>query len=376
MKLKHLCILLMTAMLACMLPSCSSKADSPAQDETVMLRLRIKLQRPEGAPSRATGDEYEGDKQPVSDDERMSTVRIIIVDQDGYVEHNTVWDLTARPDIIATGEDFPVKANETKTIVIVANEDGANVTVTRGAVRETLPAAGFLGSLSASAGSKVDMDQLKGATLETAYNAGAAEGQLRLPLVSSAIHSYYIGSAPNTTATFTVSRAAVKYEFRFTNADTKNTYTVKSVSINNVAEREYLFHDADFTDETQYFWNSYTTPDTGGKEMSWDSGVTVAPGGQGTVGPIYLPEGHVSTNAAPYCVAFTLVNENGTERRSEWLPLNWSIPQQPDVTSLMTDLPRNTFVIVNVNILTPADIWVNYTVCPWQEFDIDIPDFN
>ena len=56
--------------------------------------------------------------------------------------------------------------------------------------------------------------------------------------------------------------------------------------------------------------------------------------------------------------------------------LNWSIPQTPEQTEPMTDLPRNTHVIVNVKLLPDKPFLINYTICPWNEKTIDIPAFN
>lgn len=43
----------------------------------------------------------------------------------------------------------------------------------------------------------------------------------------------------------------------------------------------------------------------------------------------------------------------------------------------MTDLPRNTHVVINITLnLEYSDFKINYTVCPWQTEEIDIPDFD
>ena len=75
----------------------------------------------------------------------------------------------------------------------------------------------------------------------------------------------------------------------------------------------------------------------------------------------------------PYRIAFTF-----DERNSGWLPLKWSVPQTPETTELMTDLPRNTHVIVNVTLMpeVPVQFTIDYTICPWTEHEINIPEFN
>lgn len=340
--------------------------------QTAVLTLRINLNNPDMASvahSRATGDEYEPDKLPASNGEKMHTVRIIIADADGFVEHNTLWDLTTAPDIVATGQDFEVKSNELKTIILIANEDGTMVNdpVTGNAIS----AGTYFRTFDASIGVRINESELESLIFTAADNADQATNTtLRLPLTMSAIHHYFIGNdSEHYNATFTIHRAAVKYTYRIKNNDSK-PHTVTSIGINNVASRQYFFPQATFTDDTQMFWDSYNTPDTSGREVFFDTATELAPGDETELGPFYLPEGHVTTAGNEYATAFVFDDVS-----TGWNIINWSTPQTPSQTAPMNDLPRNTHVIVNVNLRT-SDITINYTVCPWVTNNIIIPPFN
>ena len=87
-----------------------------------MLVLRVNLAG--GTMSRA----QEADKAAANDGEKINTLRVIILDGDKRVEHNSLWTLDS-PDIQKTGMRFKVKANDTKTIVLVANEAGTVIDV-------------------------------------------------------------------------------------------------------------------------------------------------------------------------------------------------------------------------------------------------------
>lgn len=368
----HILLLCMAAILTAVTAGCAhsgSADDGPVSDEPVTLRLHIKLDTRGGdiAGSRATGDEYEPDKLPLDDRERMHTVRVIILDNTNVVEHNTFIDLTARPGTEAETVALLVKSSQTKTIILVANEKNAVITLPDGTSRG---AADYFASLDAASGSIVDMKALRGIVMTLADNA---DGDcLAAPLAMSAIHTYYIGKEPSYRASFTIHRAAVKYTFRFRNNDPDGSHIVNSVSINNVASRQYFFPDADFTDGTdQMFWTAYRTPDSSGSDMNFDTKLILQPDGKIVeAGPFYLPEGHNSDDTAPYRVGFTVDG-----RFIGWRDLHWSIPQTPDDTSLMTDLPRNTHVIVNVTF-NYSSFEIDYTVCPWAESQITIPPFN
>lgn len=360
MKRLSYIFIILAATLAVLTGCSDSGSDGPAADISV-LHLRIRLGST--SRSRAAGDEYEPDKLPASDSEKMQSLRIIILDKNLRVEHNTLWDLSSAPDVTFVGQDYPVRANEEKKIILVANEAGVGLTLPDGSV---MSASDYFRNIDASIGKAVDLTELHQLTME-----GGAGG-IAVPLPMSAIHSYTIGKAQSYSATFYIHRAAVKYTFRFTNADTRSVRRITSVAVNHVASRLFFFPDADFTDTDQLFWSAYRTPaGTSVSDASWEQATDVAPGETAEIGPFYLPEGLSGLTEDPYAIAFSIDG-----RESGWFDLNWSIPQTPEQTEPMTDLPRNTHVIVNVKLLPDKPFLINYTICPWNEKTIDIPAFN
>ncbi|MGM9860869.1 MAG: hypothetical protein ACI31C_08960 [Muribaculaceae bacterium] len=340
---------------------CSHRATEDSPAGTAILSLRINLNRPVDSASRA--GEYDTYKQPLDDGEKMHTVRVIIVAAAGYVEHNSLWDLTT-PDVEVVGGDFPVKTGETKHIILVANEEW--VTITDEGV--DYPAAEYFKALRASEGAWVDIERLRALTMKRTANDDGNEC-LTSPLAMSAIHTYYIGTdAERYNATFTIHRAAAKYTFRITNNDDTADHVLNSVAINNVSSSQYFFPNAAFSDADQYFWDSYSTPsDDITEDIVFPTDLTIPAGESVEIGPFYLPE---SVSGATYKAGFTI---DGAF--AGWHDINWYKPETPDDLSTMTDLPRNTYVVVNVSI--NINEWsVDYTVCPWWVHNIDIPSYN
>lgn len=353
-------------------PIVNGKPQPDPDDDIVLLSIKINLSNTDSSTSMATrtGEEYEPDKWAANDLEKMHTVRVIILNSAGFVEHNSLWDLTAAPDIKATGEDFPVTAPDDKTILLFANEQWAKVREPDGSV---LPASEYLSGLSAHAGVKADMTEIRAITHSLADNTSSTNPNcLAGPLAMSAIHSYHVDKDRDKySATFNIHRAAVKYTYRFTNQDTEESHSVDNISINNIAGRQYLFPNADFTDESQMFFSEYRTPAGAGRQIVvLNTGRTINPGETLELGPFYFPESEVVESTSPYSTAFTF---DGIY--TGWCDLNWAVPQFPDKTALMTDLPRNTHVIVNVKFSYSKYI-INYTVCPWDSHEVDLPDFN
>lgn len=345
---------------------CSHADSEPQTAETAILRLKIRLSDIDYG-SRATGDGYEPDKGPADDGEKIHTVRIIIADGAGTVEHNTLWDLEAAPDIVASGGDFPVRANDTKTIVLIANEKDAIVATPGGTPQSATDY--FTSAANAAVGNRLNPGALRRLLF---YRTDNLDGyNLRKPLLMTAIHTgVRIGGASVYRRDFTIHRAAAKYTYRITNNDAVNSHTVDQVHINHVAARQYVFPDYDYTDTDQMFYSAYRTPDNTGSVLSVNTAKVIAPKETVELDAIYLPEGHTVADGDSYATALTIDGKT-----TEWSDLRWYMPQTPSQSILMTDLPRNTHVIVNVQ-LSRYNIKIFYTVCPWVISSVDIPEFN
>lgn len=326
----------------------SGHPDGPETAATAILHLRVNLANSRQGSRAADG--YEADRLPADDGEKMQTLRIIILDGRGNAEHNSLWDLRAAPDVTATGQAFPVRANDTKTILLLANEHSPGMEAMRA----------YLAGINAAAGQHVDMRELHALQLDA---------PVKPPLPMSAVHSYHIGSGTEYSASFLIHRAATKYSFRITNNDPAHPHRIDYVAISNIASTQYLFPDADFTDDTQMQWSAYRAPaGAGSEERTFTVNADVASGSRLDVPAIYLPEGVPGDDVyrAGLSVDGSFLG---------WCELENAEPGTTGDALPMTDLPRNTHVIVNVT-LNHNDYKIHYTVCPWQTHDIDIPSFD
>lgn len=101
-------------------PNCP---DTPGSETTAQLRIRVAAPDPQSG-SRAD-DYYVDDPDNALQGELMHSLRIIIVREDGTVEHNRSINLNAPSEglRLTDYETFIVKANEQKTVYAFANEE-------------------------------------------------------------------------------------------------------------------------------------------------------------------------------------------------------------------------------------------------------------
>lgn len=337
--------------------ACSGERyNEPEVPDSVMLTIRVKLSG-NNPYSRAVGDEYEPDKE-AQDGEKMQTLRIIILDQNGVVEHNSLWDAWSQPVTESGIKQFKVKSNEDKTIIFVANESGTVITNANG---NSFDASDYFARFSPSVGSIINVRDLRELTMS----------RVQTPLAINDIYTYHIGSEPNYSATFSICRAAAKYTFRITNND-DSEHTLSSLTIGRVASTQYYFQNAVFTDDNHFTWSSYETPPsapTTDMVIKFKTPVSIPNDGKTyEFGPYYVPEG--ATYATPYQVG---VSMNGINLGMHDISCN--IPQAPDNKTPMLDLPRNAHIITEINLNNTVPVF-NYTICPWDMHNIDIPSFN
>ena len=367
--LRRFCLTLLLASGMFLLCACAGKGspDEPDDDQalaTLALRIAVNLystdvSRAAQAPSL--------NKISGADLDKMHTLRIIILDGNDVVEHNAFIDFSADPTYIDEEETFLVKRNDTKTILFVANEEFVNITLPSG---QTMPASDFLNSLSAAAGSIADLGMIRKIILQTADNHSADSPELSInsPMAITAIYNYRIGNAANYHRHFYLHRAAVKFSYTFENKS-DSPVTIREIGLNNMAQRQYLFPDADFTNDRQTAFSAYRTPDSSGSTASCHCNLTIPARGSAELPPLYFPEGHNSGSSNPYTIRF-IVDDISTG----WTPIYWH-PEGNDIKSLMTDLPRNTHIMV-IASFELGKVTLRYTVCPWMKSEIDIPDFN
>ena len=87
----------------------------------VRLKLDIEVSNLPSSPK------TKGYEDPESDNERMNTLRIIVVRESGIVEHNTYLNFT-KPDLSLKNKEYKVVGGEKKKIWLIANEGNEKVT--------------------------------------------------------------------------------------------------------------------------------------------------------------------------------------------------------------------------------------------------------
>lgn len=370
-----LAALLMSVAVSCVLAGCSSDKEDFPDAGMAVLSIRVSLHGGyEGLDShmpRVRASIYEPDKFASHDMEKMHSLRVVILDSDGAVEHNTLWDLTAAPAEYVSGGDFPVKAGDMKTILLIANEERQTLQLHDGT---KVSASDFFRGLSASVGSVVDVDNLRQIVIPVIEDAtDHRTGILTYPMAMSAIYGYYIGTdSDRYSAVFNIHRTMVKYTFRITNKDIARPHTVDEIGIDRIASFGWLFPNAVYQDEAQTLLSGYVAADSStGKKITYSIADELKPGETREYGPYYFPEGApVVGGGDAYSVLFGF---DGVS--TGWRGLEWSVPEVPDESFPMMDLPRNTHVVVNASF-DFVGLKLNYTVCPWVVSDIDIPSFD
>lgn len=168
--------------------------------------------------TRATVDE-------LPSNEKMQKLRIIIVRPNGKVEINQKYDVASNnTEHLA---QLKVVVNETKTIYLVANEDGAE------GLSTVLDAA----TVGSSLGSK-----LTDFSFTPQYNGNDK------PIPMSSCYKVYVGEEEETIEkTLYVVRTATKFTFTFTNNSTSNAI-ISNLSISSVADKTYLLPHFNSTD--------------------------------------------------------------------------------------------------------------------------------
>lgn len=356
----------------------SSTADGPGEPYTTLV-LSV------GIPSTASNADSRGDFDNFNnendkwgaDGENISELRIIIIDRDGVVECNRRIPGIKNAD--KTGPyEFRVKRNDTKTVVLVANETGYSIDTQGMEIGEnTQLLTTVLESLSI--GTPVDRDVLRGLTLPLATNSPDKDAaSLRSPILITEIYdNVEIGDVTTYEADYAIRRAAVKYSFRIINLS-KFPHTLEALRIDRIANREYLFPHATYkkNDLGHQVIDSYETPSgsiaeetayqtTLSKPLKLSKEMMEA---VKACDPIYVPEGFKADAAQQ--VSLTL---DGAPLEI-WRDLEWLMPGETEATPRpMVDLPRNTHVVINITIRDDNTYEAVADVQPYAEVVVKPP---
>lgn len=202
-----------------------------------MADLRIYVNAVGRTDARALTDaEEEYYKDALGSCEEMHRLRFVIVRPDGTVEHNRLLNLY-NPAERYGYESFEVVGGEKKTVYLFVNES----------TNPDYPRGPFVKADNATTYTKFDLNDIKvGQPFPTEeINAlvikladGESEWPSLNPLPMNGIGEVNVPKTGSEQKTMYVTRAAVKFTYRFTNNSSQN-YTLKGLTIAQVTDKEY-----------------------------------------------------------------------------------------------------------------------------------------
>lgn len=302
------------------------------------------------------------DAAPLNDNERMQTLRIVVVRPDGTVEKNRFIALYKAVERYGS-ETFEVVGNETKRIYLFVNERAEIVSEHAGTVLRRRALNYDLSSLvEGGRFPAAEFDELTIGLQPAERFAGA------LPMCES--HEIEVGDTDYECSLF-VTRAAVKFTFRITNRGQRATNLTGLTIEKSAFEEYYLPHNAYYEDRVSAggtFYKEIVSYDVPSTEVAdyytygTDSGLAVSlPVGRTVeLDPIYLLEGKYldpQGDARNYAMNIWV---DGAQ-------LNSYFPA-------LAQLPRNTHVVVNVTVNDARISW-EVDLLPYTEKCLD-PDFG
>ena len=350
--------------LALLASGCSRSTEIPSEDRPFLVNLELGVALSDVAvPVLASATRVSPDALPANDDEKMRTLRIVIVRPDGTVEANRF----VKPSVALVYdrmERFKVMGRERKRVYLFVNEGNTVVETVDGA---TVSTGGRLSDyLSAiEVGAPFPTDEL--ASLVVRLEGDSSQLTGALPMNES--HEIEVEATDCSFELF-VTRAAVKFTYRITNQYAEDL-VLTGLSIDKLARREYYMpHGTEYVDNeegikeivrydavpAEYYTFVYAD------EAIPDKGIALPRGKTVQLPAIYLLE---SKYESPYAMSLSI---NGWER-SKVFP---TLPQ----------LPRNTHAVVNIRILhdTASIQWevdvVPYDLVPPYDDETLTPGFG
>lgn len=387
--LRHIVRLLSALILFWMPAACSTGTDSvpepPTDNSTVMLVVHTGV----------IGLTRSGSGNTLAENEMMKTFRIVILHQNGTVEHNIHYSL----DVPQQQKSIILKItpNEKKKIFLFANEESVSAVEGTAGVNRTL--TDFFNSYTEN------MSGFANAANNLYFAPDYSDGK---PIPMSSMYEIEVPAQGNVEKTFYVARVATKFTMNFMNWRGEKV-TVNSFTIAHHADKNFLMaHVNDSEQNTQLFgegrtwidwlkkvsdassenddyatteaagWlKDYQLPTQANKARTYTHGtVTIGlptvdidypdnskPGVAENVPVFYLPE---SMN----------LKEGATDGEQEYiLTLNINGRTEPFVFPLpnLKSLFRNTHVMVNITLYNSMEIIVD--VIPYSEVILK-PEFG
>lgn len=306
--------------------------------------------------------------QAANDDEKMHTLRIVIVRKqpDGVVEHNRIIDLTQQPVIEHGIETFQVLANEQKYIYFFVNEKNTKFEGNTGldfskdvVVNQAFPQA----KLEAA---KISLD---------VNNASVQE--MPKPLPMNSLYSLQVGDV-DMDKTFWVIRAATKFTYILNNKNSE-AYQLTRLEINHQAATGHYMQrinetipvwsteDENIKQEITAFNTPYegTTTNHYSYVKDFTTPIDVPAGGTVQLEPIYLAETKYFADG---------VYKTGDNYYQTMLSFGELTSFTGNLENLPYQLPRNTHVVITVNINQGEVTW-EVDVFPYTGIVLE-PDFG
>ncbi len=317
--------------------------------ESVMVNLQINVAASDIASPRTRA----GYEEAQSDDERMRTLRIVVVRSDGTIEHNRFLRLTSAVERYGD-ETFRVYGREKKRIYLFANELTSRV----GVDGVSHPLIDFdLGSLAV--GTEFPAERVEGLTL----SLQSASEQIVGALPMSECHTVEVPDS-DCSCDLTITRAAVKFSFLMTNRSGREV-SLTGLSIDKMSRAEYLLPHNVERDENGDIVD-YDVPAAGVNNgyytFSLGGGLPVklARNVQKRLAPIYLLEGRY-------------VDTSG-DKRNYSMKILVDGAECGDYFADLSTLPRNTHVVVRIGI-SDTDVEWKVDLLPYGEVKLD-PSFG
>lgn len=327
---------------------CTRTADEPSGEPlTVTLDLSVSLSDADSSRITRTGD-----ADAANDDEKMQTLRIVVVRPDGRVEANRF----VKPSSAVLREEASIRvvARERKRIFLFVNEADTRIVRTDG---EPVGDGSLLTLLSSIAEGEPFPDA------EIASLAIGLEGESSvltgaLPMNES--HVVEVGESDAHYDLF-VTRAAVKFTFRITNRNDREL-RLTGLSIDKMAHRSYYMpHGAVYNDDreivaydacpSEYYTYRLVGKDSGAPDIVLPRDKAVE------LPPLYLLEGKYKPDEDGRCDYSMGLSINGVSlsRHFPALPL----------------LPRNTHVVVGIEIRSESSVSWKVDLTPYDERPLD-----
>lgn len=358
-RLRRIATALWSAALLLSAVGCSqSSSDEPASPVMVNLDISVATADIAAPGSRAytpTDAEMDGFVGSETNDERMQTLRIVVVRPGGGVEHNRLFRFGDEHALdLLQGATFKVVGNEKKRIYLFVNEE-TKLTDDNGTQRRVVDfdLAGI------RPGGLFPQEALEALTIEL----HSASQQLTGPLPMSACHEIEMPNEDHFCELF-VTRAAVKFTFMIENRR-KVDLSLEGLTIDKLSAGEYYLPRATFDDEGQIV--DYELPATSGNNNNHYTfalaGKPLAlPSGALAGMPHMLPSGKTTRLAPIYLLEsrYTDPNkESADDPRNYTLTLDLGADEMPcfDYFENLETLPRNTHVVVYVTIDTHDITW-------------------